>query len=273
LAPNCDLEIAWWSLTHSKEKHREVLVVECYLDESGTDDLSPTAVVGGLLLRQDAFFWLDVEWRKVLLKHGINPPIHMKEFGPHGEFKDISHQARRALFTDLVRIINEHKSMSISATLTTEQYNRIFSGIFDTRKSMSVYASCFVLLAVLNGKCAEAENYKYDIPFVVDDNNPYKHHILDAHSVVKEFQKQVPLNAGQLSFATDTDLCAIQAADVVSWTVRKSIVGTFKHGFEPLPALLDEKHESQPFEEGWMIEVANALRNKYGTRPMETRRA
>jgi hypothetical protein len=26
-------------------------------------------------------------WTKALAKHGVEPPIHMREFGPHGRFK------------------------------------------------------------------------------------------------------------------------------------------------------------------------------------------
>jgi hypothetical protein len=74
---------------YSDDEQRNISVVECYLDESGTDGQSPTAVVGGLLLRRKERFYLRQEWAKTLAKHGVTPPIHMREFGPHGRFKDL----------------------------------------------------------------------------------------------------------------------------------------------------------------------------------------
>jgi hypothetical protein len=95
-----------------------------YADESGTDGDSPIAVVGGLLLRFEDFTWLEVEWRKVQSKHGITQPIHMREFGPHGDFAETSVDARQHLFTDLVSVINEHKRAQLSTPGSIVAYSR-----------------------------------------------------------------------------------------------------------------------------------------------------
>jgi hypothetical protein len=79
----------------------------CYVDESGTDTNLPEVVVAGLVLDNPGSFWLGVEWAKILNRHGVTGPIHMREFTPHGEFKHLVRNARRALFTDLVRADNQ----------------------------------------------------------------------------------------------------------------------------------------------------------------------
>src|SRR5579863_4398485 len=74
----------WWVMHHSEDEARQAAFVECYLDESGTDDLSPTAVVGGLVLNRSGFGRLNARWTEVCKAHGL-PSIHMKDFGRHGK--------------------------------------------------------------------------------------------------------------------------------------------------------------------------------------------
>ena len=240
-------------------------MVECYLDESGTDEQSPTAVVGGFLLRRREHFWLRDAWANALSKHGVEPPIHMREFGPHGRFKSLRHHQRRALFADLQHIINDNKRFSIAATLTTERYRQYFSGAF-TEKEMGVYGMCFLVLAVMLGKHADATGYTEIIPFLMDTGNPYKQHVVDAHNfLTTTFQHTYPIHPGSLTFVSDTDDPAIEAADVIAWTARRKLVGQFNNGFEPLEEILAEQHMEQPLEDGWMDEIASAIRHRKAT--------
>lgn len=62
----------------------------CYIDESGTDSNLPIAVVAGLLVNFKGAFWLSLGWDRALKKHGIDGPIHMREFNPDNRFRDIS---------------------------------------------------------------------------------------------------------------------------------------------------------------------------------------
>jgi Protein of unknown function (DUF3800) len=235
--------------------------IVCYLDESGTHGSSPTAVVGGLLLQADGFFWLDVAWQKALEQHGIEPPLHMKEFVPNGEFKDIRHDARRSLFSDLVKIINEHKINSIAATLDSAQYTRHFSQVF-SRGEASMYGFCFLLLAVAQGKYAEAGNHKDRIPFVLDSGNEYRRHVVEIHSFLRD--NPLPrrlLSVGGLEFDEDQKVRALQAADLVAWSARRRITGAFNNGFEPLVGIFDDRHIEESFDAAVMDEIANDIRS------------
>ena len=46
-------------------------MLTCYLDESGIDNDSPTAVMGGLFLTYSGFFWLQVDWKRTAEAHRI----------------------------------------------------------------------------------------------------------------------------------------------------------------------------------------------------------
>jgi hypothetical protein len=149
--------------------------------------------------------------------------------------------------------------------LTTERYRQHFSGAF-TEKEMGVYGMCFLVLAVMLGKHADATGYRETIPFLIDTGNPHRHHVVDVHKfITTTFQQMYPIHAGSLMFVSDTDDPAIEAADVIAWTVRRKLVGLFNNGFEPLAEILAEQHMEQPLEDEWMDEIAAAIRHRKAT--------
>jgi hypothetical protein len=218
----------------------------CFADESGTDSNVPIAVVGGVVVEPSGYYWLDVEWNKALTKHQITGPIHMREFTPHGKFKDVSPVARTALFTDLVRAINENKLLSVGATLTSDEYRQQFPP--DLTK-FSMYGACLAnLLMVVSGGMDIYGKHRWPLAFILDDGNAYKQHILDG---LPHFLKAFP-RIFDVSFASDHNMVALQAADVLAWTVRRRLSGGhFGSGFEPLLDLLSVYHMNFNYEDEW----------------------
>jgi hypothetical protein len=182
----------------------------------------------------------------------------MKEFGQHGTLKDVNYEGRRALFTDITRIINDNKTFSVASTLTSEQFREAFVGIDD----LSMYGACFTNLAMLNGVRAQKEGYRENIAYLLDTGNRYKHQILEAHAVLCKKKDESPLNVGTLGFDSDDALSGLQAADVVSWSVRRRLASELKSGFEPLADLFDRKHIEVPYKQEWMTDVARTIHAK-----------
>jgi hypothetical protein len=221
---------------------------------------SPVAVVAGLTLQQDRFTWLDLDWQQAIAKHAFGKPyVHMKDFAPHGELRDLPESKRIALFSDLSKIIREYKTYSIEATLSTDNYKKHLASLAPISASMpSIYSACFTLMAIFQGKQAEQDKYKEDIPFVLDDGCAYEQDVVIAHKfLVNEFQPRRNAHVGDLAFGDDTKIRALQAADVIAWVVRRKRAGlAFRNGFEPLENVLDGQHLAQNFEEDWMKEIA-----------------
>lgn len=255
------IEALWWTLHHSEDEQRMISIIECFLDESGTDDLSPTAVVGGIVIQRRECFWLTQRWAEALAKHHIQSPIHMKEFGVDGKLGYLDSEERRALFIDLVRIINDNKYISVAATLTTAEYDEHFRGVFDKKKVMGVYGICFLLFVAMQGKYLQAAKYRDNVPFVLDYGNPYRHHVLDAHAaIVSKLQKDQPMNVGSLAFATDDSTCALQVADIIAWGARRKLTSALKSGFEPITEIFDVDHVEESVHAQWMINIGELYR-------------
>ena len=212
------------------------------------------SVVAGLVLDFEGTYWLGVEWSKVLAKHSVAGPIHMREFGPDGQFRNVTHENRRALFSDLVRLINSNKLISLAATLTAEQYRRHFARV--TKQSM--YGACFTNLMTLVGVAMEIHgSHRWPLDYVLDDGNAYKKHIIEGSPVLLKAYPRVT----RIAFESDDNVNALQAADVLSWAVRRNLSGSnFDHGFEPVKELFDEHHLNFEYKEQWMQEIVEKIR-------------
>ena len=244
-------------------------MVTCYLDESAVNrgSSSPVAVVAGLLLDHEHLLWMDLAWSKAIEKHLPGRLfIHMKDFGCDGELSDLDPDVRSALFKDLVKIIRGHKFVSIEATLSHAQYQAHFS-FLNKKENRSIHGVCFMATAVYIRKWSVAHGCAYDIPYMLDDGCPDRKDIDETHAyMVNEFSKRYDdLSFGALAWGDDEKIPALQAADVIAWTVRRKKSGDrFLAGFEPLEELFDEHHLEQHFEETWMEEIASSLKAKLG---------
>jgi hypothetical protein len=229
---------------------RRIVMTICYVDESGTDTTLPVAVVAGLLFDHQGAFWLDVEWAKILARHGISA-MHMREFRP----RDVCSGNAAGLFVDIVHAIRVHKLLSAAATLTADQYRESFKGV----TKWSMYGACFCNLTLLMGVGLDKHGpHRWPLSFVLDDGNPYKQDIIEGKPVTLAMFPRV----ASIDFRSDKSVSLLQAADVLSWAVRRDLSGKgFPAWAEPLKGLFDGQHLNFNYEAGWMKDVAQKLRD------------
>jgi hypothetical protein len=118
-------------------------------------------------------------------------------------------------------------------------------------------AACLGQAVMINDILAPKSGYHSSISYVLDDGNRYKQDIRDVDAVLRCHG----VNIRKVGFEVDDSNSALQAADMVSWTVRKLLSGKLPSGFEPLSDLFDQHHTEVPYEEEWMQSVADKLRD------------
>jgi hypothetical protein len=241
---------------HSSEK--EVAAVRLYLDESGTrDPNTPQAVVGGMLINYSHFLHFEESWDELLAEFEIKPPLHVKEFTPHGRFAHINPETRRYLFAKVVELIDSHKIASLAATLTNAEYEQYVAK--EIRDRFSVYAMCFNLVVMMNHKLAEGR-YVGRIPFILDSGNPYAEHVRGAHAGALECQREQFLHVGGLFFEDDANLGVLQAADIIAWGVRRRASNRhFPNGLEPIACIFDSGHNENIWKPEWLKTLGEGL--------------
>jgi hypothetical protein len=249
-------------MNNSDDLLKRAAVVSCYLDESGTGDNAPLAVLGGLLLNGEGADLLDADWLRIIASHKIEPPIHMTDFVPNGKHCTYPVELKRALFIELVEVINKYKIISIADTLSPRQFSKHFRELFDNWKVMGIYGMCFVHCVFLNHSNADHNSYKHRIPYLLDTGNPYRHHVLESHGALSDMQNSGDyLHLGPLSFENDAYSPPLQAADVIAWSVRRRRNEGFTPGFEPLAAIFDDGHLEEEMTPELMAQLEAAFRS------------
>ncbi len=245
---------------NSDDPERQIAAVRLYMDESDGDDPgTPHAVIGGILVNRSGYELFEDKWDQLLDRHGIDPPLHMKEFGrPDGRFAAISDCCRRELFIEVAELINRYKLGSITTSITNEEYKTHIPEV--VRDKFSVYGMCFNLAVMLNHKLAVNHNYNDRIPLFLDKGNPYKGHVVEAHAAALEFQRHTFLHVGSLTFDDDKDFGVLQAADVIAWgSRRRESQIPLVHPFAPIGKIFAENHVRTPWESGMLKDLATSL--------------
>jgi hypothetical protein len=250
------LESLWFTMHHSDDSERQTLIIRCYLDESGTGSDSPEAVVAGLLMNRDNFLLFDVVWDELLLRHKIQPPLHMKEFGKHGRHGNLNYPERTALFSDLSKLINCYKVVSVATTLNYDQYKKNLHP--KIQKQMSLYSLCFMLC--LHMIHFYVEQHFPNIAYIIEQGNEYSGQILQCYNSMLRMQKEnMHLHIGTLTFA-DKNISALQAADIIAWAVRRraSKIPVGK-GFQPISDIFSTDHRQFIWEDSYLENLSNGL--------------
>ena len=229
------------------------------MDESGTDSSSAVAVVAGVVVNMKYSYWLQQDWLACLARHSIASPFHMRECGKDRLRKLYGNTLKRVL-SELVPIANEHKMLSVASTLTSDDYRRSFDGTTE----LSMYGASFAQVVMINGVKSLQDGYTDKIRYVLDEGNIYRPQVEQAHDFLMSMEHRSPLNLGDLRFESDTEYCALQAADLVSWSVRRKLTTKLKEEHAPLEELFDSRHVQVNYEREWMDGVACNLRERYG---------
>jgi hypothetical protein len=196
-----------------------------------------------MLVDSSYYVNLDDEWGKMLDDFELRPALHMKDFGRHGRFADMKDDKQLKIFNRVAELIEYHKIYSMSASLEHKDYLDSFS--VETRQNHSAYELCFLGAVLGNSKLAQRNNYQDPIAFVVDSGNPYAKQVSLAHREMEKLCREggFPSNIGNLTFANDELVSALQAADVICWGARrKATLMRFPVGMAPIEPLLDIAH-------------------------------
>ena len=121
------VHVLWWLMHHSLDPKRRTLACAHCIDDSGSDERSKLAVVGGPVFAQEHFFEFHYEWDRIAAMHEIAMPIHMKEFArPYGRLAGVSDSKRKELFYDLVYLINKRKAYGLTVAVDNPEFQNLF---------------------------------------------------------------------------------------------------------------------------------------------------
>ena len=197
-----------------------VFVLTAYLDESGTDENSSHVIVGGYLFTSEAFKLANLEWKRILDRYRLKS-IHMRDLKASG----LSSELQAGLVGELAEVISTCE-LGVLVELSMGEYDRLVSassGKALATRLISPYAACFGVCVRLLSDWANRGGTAGTIGYVMDEGNPYRNQIVDIHFGMKNFYKEVGHNVhlGALAFDDDSEVWALQAADMICWEMRR----------------------------------------------------
>jgi len=221
----------------SADPKRKAIALAHYVDDSGSHDDSKLVVMGGPVFLQKSSFTFHYDWDRILQNHGITRPIHMLEFNQYGYLGHLSHDQRRALFHDLIHLINTNKVYS----LTAEVDNLEFQNFFPRSKYKGLIGApplALMWCMFHNSILSRNHNASGATAYIVGDSNS-NIQIVDTHAFIRSYERRTKQAiTGSLTFDSPKNVHALQAADMIAWANRKKKLGEpFEGGFEPLELL------------------------------------
>ncbi len=217
--------------------------IVCFLDESATDAKdSDHAVLAGTVMNRRDVPGFDAAWLAMLKRHGATSGIHMIDLGPKGRYPQLVGDSCVAMLSDAVSVINEWRIFTFGASWNNRKHEGLFSDSM-RQAHLSVYAMTFMMAVEINRGTAAHQGYDGEIDYVVDDGNRFKRQIVQMHGVIKQLPELAESKVGSLLFGTDSDVPALQAADVIAWATRRVKAGKQLQGVHtPLKMLFDEHY-------------------------------
>ena len=240
-------EEIWFLLHHSEDTARRTLTVTSYMDDSGTDDNSNIAFIGGTLMNRSGFLSFEGYWNRILHDYRLDS-IHMTDFvRPYGRHIGMGQEMKLSLFSDVTKQINDHKIYSVAIGVAQADYRSLLSQHVH-RRLIGPYGLAFLSAGVLNGCAAEWSEYRGTIAYLVDRGH-FEDQILGAHGLLVDIEKKLDkkdepaVHTGAIAFDTDDNNVAIQAADVIAWASRRNEEpGGLSGEFDPLRGIFEDQY-------------------------------
>jgi hypothetical protein len=197
---------------------RPFMILTAHYDESGTHEGSPVTVLAGFVGTTNDWVDFEIEWAKVLRKHGLTHVRAKQFFHRQGQFRRWTDERCDYLWADLMYVLQERKHIFASKSVLREEDYKIFylsdgperKERLDTRYALCFRSFLYFLPAIKSGAMA--------VNFVLESGH---HNAGDALRVFNEIKKDrtVPWrdSIGSLSFGAKQDSCALQAADLLAY--------------------------------------------------------
>ena len=161
----------------------------------------------------------------MLSERKMEPPLHMKDFVGMGKYAGWYPEFKRELFLAASKIINELKFYSVAVVVSRDDFEAELAE--EVRKTLiGPYAFAFFCAVLSNLSAIEHSKYfEGKISYLVDLGSGFPEQLRAAHTLIVNAQKGTAgeFRIGTFAQDTDTNVPALQAADVIAWSFAENI--------------------------------------------------
>jgi hypothetical protein len=209
-----------------------MIVLVCYLDDSGKDPQNPITTVAGYIAREDAWQDFEAEVEPHFAERKVSI-LHAKELhDTDGDFKGWTRLQKQAFVARLSQVLGHHLLMGLSMSAlkgSYEEHAGYRASGTPARRTVTPYTFCFqvivdwILRDIGIGRAAHTEG----VALILEhghENNPQAEQELGY--VREHYGLQNVLRS--ISFVPKDNCRAIQAADLLAFYSRRDGVGLLK---------------------------------------------
>lgn len=185
-----------------------------YLDESGTDDKSPSMCVGGLLYEEDALRQLDAAWKAELEQMGVRYFHAVEEAHGRGEFEGKDRGRSDKMFRQLVGLVQKHACGGMSIHTIPE---REFAAFCEGKWQYSQYTTCAYICIGTLAELARTRGHN-EVSFVIEDGHADAGEL---RTLITQRKEAGWTGVGACQFLDKRDVRPLQSADLWAYEVVK----------------------------------------------------
>ena len=217
---------------------RWIVVLVCYLDDSGKDSQNPITTIAGYVGSQDQWARFETEVEPVFQKYGV-AVLHAKELHhSEGCFKGWSVLKKQSFVAQLATVLSKHAALGVSMSALKSTY-KMRAAESNRKRTVTPYSFCsnvlldWILRGVITGKEANSEG----ISFVFEEgheNNAEAEMNFAAVSKIHKLENVLR----PVTFVPKKHCHAIQLADLFAFYSRR-------HGVEMVRAKPEDRVKIQ----------------------------
>jgi Protein of unknown function (DUF3800) len=202
-----------------------MVVLVCYLDDSGKDPQNPIETVAGYIAKEDAWAAFESEVEPIFIEKKV-PILHAKQLhDTDGPFQGWSRLQKQAFVARVGQVSSRHLITGLSMSALKGSYEEHAldrAKGTPSRRTVTPYTFCFqvivdwILRGVSTGRLAHSEG----VSFVLEcghENNPQAEQ--EFYWVREHYNLQTVLKS--ISFVPKDSCRAIQLADLVAFYTRR----------------------------------------------------
>jgi hypothetical protein len=203
------------------------VILQAYLDESGTRNQDICFVIAGFIAAEDEWARFSNDWQQCL---DLSPRLSYFKMrdavgNPTGAFSNWKRKEVQQRVRDLVGVIKRHAKLAIHCTVPIRGFDAIIAppdgGPLSNPYCMSLYA----VLAGIGWEAVELKAEKLEVSF--DTQDKYSGFIKGVYPLMRrrvdpELGRILPV---ELQFKDDRECLPLQAADMSAWLFRNAFNG------------------------------------------------
>lgn len=204
--------------SHKRANHK-VLMLQAFIDESGTHADTPICVLGGYVSTVERWAAFTDVWTRTLQEEPAISHFHAADMlGMRNQFKGWSKEQVRTKLRALTKIIGDHVVCGVFSTVVPEDYEKVLGEhrINKFYKDPYIYCLCNLLRTLNVASEQEIEGGK-SISVVLDEIKGVGYRALE---VFNSLHKDKSPFICTVRFGNDRIEPPLQAADLFAWRCR-----------------------------------------------------